>query len=85
MTNKTKILLIMTALGPAIFAVFTAVHILTSGAWVLSVPAAVVTGLAARSVYWRLLGWMVNDSVTVPTSHGRDGRIEAIEVFWRPG
>ncbi len=85
MTNKTKIFLIVAALGAAIFAVFIAVHTLTGAAWVLSVPAAVAAALAARPVYWRLLGQMENDSITIPTSHGPDGRIEAIEVFWRPG
>ncbi|MEM9609740.1 MAG: hypothetical protein AAGA99_20110 [Actinomycetota bacterium] len=85
MTNKTRIFFTMAALGAAIFAVFTAVHTLTGGVWALSVPAAVGTAFAARSVYRRLLGRMANDSVAVPTIHGPNGRIEAIEVFWRPG
>lgn len=85
MTNRTKIVLIMAGLGAGIAGVFNLVHALTGGAWALSVPAALTSAVAARWVYWWAIGRMMNDGAVVPTGHGPDGRIDAIEVFWRPG
>ena len=39
-----------------------------------------VSGAIMRSV-----GRMIHSDAVVATDHGPDGRIEAIEVFWRPG
>ena len=85
MTNKAKIVLIMAVLGAAISGAFNLVHALSDGAWLLSIPGALVAAVAARSAYRWSIGWMMNDSAVVPTDYGPDGRIEAIEVFWRPG
>lgn len=85
MTNKAIIVVIMTGLGAGIAGVFNVVHALTGGAWVLSIPAALMSVVAARSIYWRAIGRMMNDGAVVPTEHGSDSRIDAIEVFWRPG
>lgn len=85
MTNKMRMMLTVPALGMGVALVFNVVHGATAGAWVASVPAAAAAGLAARSLYWRLIRGMTNDRDAVPTEHGTDGRVEAIEVFWRPG
>ena len=85
MTNKTKIFLLMAALGTGVAAVFTVVQALTGDAWAVSILAAAVAALAARSIYWRSIGSMMNDGAVVATDHGPEGRLEAIEVFWRPG
>ena len=85
MTNKTKIMLLTAVLGTMITAVFMTAHTLTDGAWVISAPAALVAAAAARAAYWRSIGRMMNSTAVVATEHGPDGRIEAIEVFWRPG
>ena len=85
MTNKAKIVLLMTVLGAAIAGVFSLVHVITGGAWVFSIPTALAAAAAARPIYWRSIGSMTNNHAVVPSGHGPDGRIEAIEVFWRPG
>ncbi len=85
MSNKTKIMLLTAALGTMITAAFMTAHTLTDGAWVISVPAALAAAAAARGAYWRSVGRMMNSNTVVTTGHGPDGRIEAIEVFWRPG
>lgn len=85
MSNKVKIFLLMAVLGTGVAAVFTAAQALTDGAWVISIPAALAAAVVARSIYWRSIGSMMNEGAVVPTEHGTNGRLEAIEVFWRPG
>ena len=85
MTNKARIILIAAGLGLGVALVFNVVHIASGGAWVASVPAAVAAGFGGRSLYWRLIARMTNSGAVVATEHGFDGRIGAIEVFWRPG
>ena len=85
MSNRAKIILLVSALMAATAGVFILVHIITGGAWMLSIPAALVAAAAVRPIYWRSIGRMTNNHAIVPTGHGSDGRIEAIEVFWRPG
>ena len=85
MSNRAKIILLMSMLGFGVISVFNLVHAATDEAWVLSIPAAVAAAAAARSIYWWVLGRMMSDDVAVPTDFGPDGPIEAIEVFWRPG
>ena len=85
MTNKTKVMLLWAALGTMVAAVFMAAHTLTAGAWAISVPAALLGAAVARLAYWRSIGRMMNNNTVVPTEHGPDGRIDAIELFWRPG
>ena len=85
MSNKTRIMLLSAVLGTIITAVFMTVHALTGGAWAISVPAALAAAAIARAAYWRSIGRMMNSNTVVTTDHGPDGRIEAIEVFWRPG
>ncbi|MDQ1425665.1 MAG: hypothetical protein QOD72_3163, partial [Acidimicrobiaceae bacterium] len=52
--------------------------------WVAA--AASVLGLvAARAILRRYVAALTNDHSVVATAQTGDGRIEAIEVFWRPG
>ena len=85
MSNKTRIMLIWAVLGAGVAAVFNLTHALTDGTWALSVGAALLAAAAARLMYRRSISSMTNDHSVVPTDHGPDGRIDAIEVFWRPG
>jgi mycoredoxin len=41
--------------------------------------------VAARAILRRYVAALTNDRSVVATEHAVDGRIEAIEVFWRPG
>ena len=85
MSNRVRIILLSSVLGFGVIAAFGVVHRATDGAWVASVPAGAAAALVARSLYWRSVSGLTNDDIVVPTEHGPDGRIEAIEVFWRPG
>ena len=85
MTNKVKIMLLMAALGLGVAAVFNAAHAVSGGRWLVSVPATALAALVAYRMYWRTIVRMTNDRHVVPTEHGPDGRLTAIEVFWRPG
>ncbi|MEM7271646.1 MAG: hypothetical protein AAF547_01080 [Actinomycetota bacterium] len=85
MSNKVRIILLYAAIGLGIATVFNVVHEATGGAWLVSLPAVAVAGLAARAIYWWSIGQQTNDGEVVATEHGPDGRVEAIEVFWRPG
>ena len=58
--------------------------VLSGNPWVAA--AACVLGIVASRVLWRRsVAALTNDRSVVPTEHGVGGRIEAIEVFWRPG
>ena len=85
MSNKVKIILLMSALSLGVVAVFNVTHAASGEAWAVSLPVAAAASFAASLVYRRTILGMTNDSDVVVTDHGPDGRIEAIEVFWRPG
>ncbi|MEM9748774.1 MAG: hypothetical protein AAF945_18935 [Actinomycetota bacterium] len=85
MTNKLRLTLLVAALALAVAVVFNTALAASDGNWWVSVPTAAVAGLAARSIYWRVVGRLANDDDVVMTEHGPYGRLEAIEVFWRPG
>ncbi|MEM9039023.1 MAG: hypothetical protein AAGD33_03905 [Actinomycetota bacterium] len=85
MTNKLRLTLLTAGLALAVAVVFNVALTASDGNWLVSVPTAAVAALAARSVYWRVVGRLANDDEVVVTEHGPDGRLEAIEVFWRPG
>ena len=84
MSNRVKIILASATLGLAVAAAFNIV-LATTGSLVVAVPVALVAVLAARSVYRWFLLQQTNDEQVVATAHGPDGRLTAIEVFWRPG
>ena len=84
MTNKTKIFLIMAALGTGVAVVFNLALAASGGSLAVGLPVAVVAGVIAYRLYWRIVTRMTNGSEVVPTAHGPSGHIEAIEYYWRP-
>ena len=58
--------------------------VLTGNLWV-AVAVLVLGIVAARAILRRSVAALTNDRSVVATEHAVDGRIEAIEVFWRPG
>jgi hypothetical protein len=51
--------------------------------WLWSPFTLIVIGYSAALVAW--FASKLNRDRVVPTGHVTDGRIEAIEFFWRPG
>ena len=86
MTNKVKIIALAALLGSSVAVIWAVVHAATGGRWLVSVPIAVIGAFVARAVYWRtVMVVMTNAADVVATDHGPRGRVDAIEVFWRPG
>ena len=85
MSNKTKVMLLWAALATMVAAVFIVTHTMTEGALAISVSAALLGAAVARLAYWRSIGRMMNNNTVVATDHGPAGRIDTIELFWRPG
>jgi hypothetical protein len=58
----------------------TVIAVVASGDWLF-------LGFLASFGGWYALAFRakLNRNRAVPTEHGVDGRIEAIEYFWRPG
>ena len=82
---KVKIIGLWIALGAAVGGAFNLALALTDGNWLLSVAAGLIAVLGARPAYRWWLSTQTNSHEVVPTEYGVPGRIEAIEVFWRPG
>jgi hypothetical protein len=82
--NKTKLIVASVGLWslPGIAFGFAAV---VSGSLWVAAAVSVVGIVAARAIFRRFVAALTNDRAVVATEHGVDGRIEAIEVFWRPG
>ena len=86
MSNKYKIMVLWALLGTGVFGLVGAVQAATGGLWYVSVPTLIVAALAARAIYWRTLMFvMTNAGDVVATENGATGRLDAIDVFWRPG
>lgn len=64
--------------------VFGLSTVLSGNPWV-GAAASVLGIVAARAILRRSVAALTNDQSVVVTEHAVDGRIEAIEVFWRPG
>lgn len=58
--------------------------VLSGNLWV-ALAAAVLGIVAARAIWRRYVATLTNDQSVVATEHAVDGRVEAVEVFWRPG
>jgi hypothetical protein len=58
--------------------------VLSGNLWVGAV-ASMLGIVAAREILRRSVGALTNDQSVVATERAVDGRMEAIEVFWRPG
>lgn len=58
--------------------------VLSGNLWVAA-AVSVLGIVAARAILPRYVATLTDDGSAVATEHGVAGRIEAIEVFWRPG
>ena len=58
--------------------------VLSGNLWVAAAASALGI-VAARAIVRRCVAGLTNDQSVVATEHAVDGRIEAVEVFWRPG
>ena len=84
MANKTKLIVasvVLWSLPGAAFGLSTA---LSGDLWV-GAAAAMLGIIAARALLRRTVAALTNDQSVIATEHAVDGRIEAVEVFWRPG
>ena len=84
MARKTKLIVASVALWSLPGFAFGLSMVLSGNLWV----AAAASGfgiVAARAILPRCVAALTNDQSVVATEHAVDGRIEAIEVFWRPG
>jgi glutaredoxin len=83
-TNKTKLIVASVVLWSLAGLAFGLAMGLSGNLWVAA-AVAVLGIVAARAILRRFVAALTNDQAVVATEHGVDGRIEAIEVFWRPG
>jgi hypothetical protein len=82
--NKTKLIVVSVVLWSLPGMAFGLTMVLSGNLWVGA--AAFVLGIvAARAIMRRSVAALTNDQSVVATEHAVEGRIEAIEFFWRPG
>lgn len=82
--NRTKLIVASAALWSLPGAAFGLSAVLSENLWVAA--AAAVLGLvAARAILRRYVTTLTNDRSVIATEHAVEGRIETVEVFWRPG
>jgi hypothetical protein len=82
--NKTKLLVASVVLWSLPGIAFGLSMVVSGNLWVAA-AASVLGIVAARAILRRSVAALTNDRSVVATEHAVDGRIEAIEVFWRPG
>ena len=83
-TNKTKLIVASVVLWSLPGIAFGLAAVLSGNLWVAA--AASVLGIVVARVIWRrAVAALTNDQSVVATEHAVGGRIEAVEVFWRPG
>lgn len=82
--NRTTLIVATVALWSLPGIAFGLAMVVWGDLWV-GVAAAALALVAARGIFRRNLGAFTNDGSVVTTEHGVHGRIEAVEVFWRPG
>jgi hypothetical protein len=82
--NKTKLVVAHVVLWSLPGIAFGLSTVLSGNPWV-GAAASVLCIVAARAILRRAVAALTNDQSVVATEHAVDGRIEAIEVFWRPG
>lgn len=82
--NRTKLTAATAAFWSLPGITFGLVAVLSGNLWVAT-TAAVLAIVAAKAILRRWVSALTNDRSVVATDHAVDGRIEAIEVFWRPG
>ena len=81
---KAKFSALWAVVGLCAFAAYRVVEQWT-GLWALGLIAGVAVGVAGPFAQRLLVQSQTNDDAVVATEHGPNGRVEAIEVFWRPG
>lgn len=82
--NKTKLILATVALWSLPGIAFGLATALSGSLWV-GAAASVPGVVAARAILRRSVAAFTNDQSVPAAEHAVDGRIDAIEVFWRPG
>ena len=82
--NKAKLVVATVVLWSLPGLAFGLSMVLSGNLWVAA-AVSVLGIVAARAILRRTVAAFTNDQSVVVTGHGVDGRIEAIEVFWRPG
>ena len=82
--NKTKLVVVTVVLWCLPGMAFALSMVLSGSLWVAA-AVSVLGIVAARALLRRSVAALTNDQSVVATEHAVAGRIEAIEVFWRPG
>jgi hypothetical protein len=82
--SKTKLIAVTAGVWSLPGIAFGVGTVLSGDLWA-GVAASMLGIVAARAILRRSVAALTNDQSVVATEHGAVGRIEAIEVFWRPG
>jgi glutaredoxin len=82
--NKTKLIVASVVVWSLPGVAFGLSMLLSGKLWVAA-AASLLGIVTARAIVRRYVAALTNDRSVVATGHGVEGRIEAIEVFWRPG
>jgi mycoredoxin len=82
--NKTKLIVASVALWCLPGIAFALSMVLSGNVWVAAAASALGI-VAARSILRRSVVALTNDQSVDAGEHAVGGRIEAVEVFWRPG
>jgi mycoredoxin len=84
LATKTKLIAASVVLWSLPGLAFGLSMVLSGTLWVAAATS-VLAIVAARRIWRRSVAALTNDQSVVATDYAVDGRIEAIEVFWRPG
>jgi mycoredoxin len=82
--NRTRLIVASVIFWSLPGIAFVVCMVLSGSLW-LSVAVLVLGVVAVGAILRRYLATLTNDHLVAATEHGVDGRIEAVEVFWRPG
>jgi hypothetical protein len=82
--TKTRLIVASVVLWSLPGIAFGLSAVLSGNLWVAA-AASLLGIVVARAIWRRCVAALTNDQSVVATEHAVDGRIEAIEVFWRPG
>jgi hypothetical protein len=83
-TNKTKLVAATVVLWSLPGIMFGLATVVSGNLWA-GAAAAVLGIVAARVLFRRSIATLTNDRSVAAGEHAVQGRIEAVEVFWRPG
>lgn len=82
--NRTKLIVTSVVLWSLPGIAFGLSMVSSGNLWVAA-AASVLALVAARAILRRSVAALTNDQSVVATEHAMGGRVEAVEVFWRPG